>query len=468
MALIHRNLVNGSLLDISGNQYNGVFTPGVSRGFIKSDRGLALEFDGAATKVQSPIITGATVGLSWMTWIKITEGSSSYPTIWYFTKSGGDYLWISYHKTNKDWAAQQRTGGGVTTVTKYFSTDRILDKWHHLAFTYDRVSGDMKLYTDAVLQETENFSPALDSYTNLTYAQNPSNLSSDLREDSRVYDEVLTLEQLEDIYNATKDMQPIAQTKRNFYYPYPQDLSKVPNLVGAWDMHLDGNRTITDVSSTQNHSNAIDGKPLNTKEGINFDGDNDQIQIPNHDDYDVTDALTVGAWIFCTNNGTSNDIINKYTSSAWPWKLGIDTSIGRMTLSINDSSAHSPTPVFPNNLVTWMHVAATYDRNAASDQVRHYVNGIQVGTGTKTSAINTDSSPIRIGSRHWDPDVSNAFGGQIYDPRFYGAALTPKQMADWFNERASQIIFKEDFSDEGADGVVSHPKIGLLGQEPTK
>ena len=53
MALIHRSLVNGSLLDISGQGNNGTLTAGASRGFIKTERGLALECDYAVTYVDT-------------------------------------------------------------------------------------------------------------------------------------------------------------------------------------------------------------------------------------------------------------------------------------------------------------------------------------------------------------------------------------------------------------------------------
>ena len=48
--IVFKSLINGSLLDpVGGN--NGTLTAGVSRGFVQTDKGLALECDGANTKV---------------------------------------------------------------------------------------------------------------------------------------------------------------------------------------------------------------------------------------------------------------------------------------------------------------------------------------------------------------------------------------------------------------------------------
>ena len=72
----------------------------------------------------------------------------------------------------------------------------------------------------------------------------------------------------------------------------------------------------------------------------------------------------------------------------------------------------------------WVHVAAVYDGSA----MRLYLNGVEVGSSSKSGLITTDSSvPVWIGGspsgatdRPWD--------GRIADVRIYERALTAEEI----------------------------------------
>jgi len=79
VALVYRSLVNGSLLDISGNEYDGTLTVG-SGGFKKTERGLAMLFDGTTTKVSVGDIPALdfTSDFSISMWVKNREHQVQY------------------------------------------------------------------------------------------------------------------------------------------------------------------------------------------------------------------------------------------------------------------------------------------------------------------------------------------------------------------------------------------------------
>jgi glucose/arabinose dehydrogenase/chitodextrinase len=70
---------------------------------------------------------------------------------------------------------------------------------------------------------------------------------------------------------------------------------------------------------------------------------------------------------------------------------------------------------------TWTHIATTYDKAV----LRIYVNGVQVGSRTRTGNIATSANPLQIGG---DSLFGQYFRGTIDEVRVYNAALTAAQV----------------------------------------
>ena len=93
----------------------------------------------------------------------------------------------------------------------------------------------------------------------------------------------------------------------------------------------------------------------------------------------------------------------------------------------------------------WSYIVVTYD----GTDIKLYNNGVLGATETKTAG-NTPADR-HIGSVDGS---SEFFSGIIDETRIYNRVLSLQEIKDLYNEGANQVSFTEDYSDEGADGVV--------------
>ena len=186
--------------------------------------------------------------------------------------------------------------------------------------------------------------------------------------------------------------------------------------------------------SVGNNDGKLINNPTWTKGWIGsalcFDGIDDGVMIQNHDSLDITDRLTVSAWIITKDIDTRQMIVAKNAQWHDSWLLEInplDFEGTRFNFRLNlygfKCDFGSTTIVSPNK---WYHVVATYD----GSERKIYINGKLDTSQAVHGSIAENDQPIIIGAYE---NASRLFKGTIDDVRIYKKALSANQIWDLYD-----------------------------------
>lgn len=154
----------------------------------------------------------------------------------------------------------------------------------------------------------------------------------------------------------------------------------------------------------------------------------------------VGSPLTITAWIYPTVDdvgGFNPRIVDRSTTgndgitfAILPTKaiyfdtVDLDTGTsGILRISNNNSITFN----------TWQFVAVTWDGSITATNVHIYVNGVEVGYATSTSATSLNSNAghtLYIGNR---PDTQTPLGGKITQVGVFNAVLNSSELSDIYN-----------------------------------
>jgi len=193
-------------------------------------------------------------------------------------------------------------------------------------------------------------------------------------------------------------------------------------LVAYWPLHGDAR----DASGNGLHGVKV-GNPTYVDEiigqVINLDGDGDYVDCTANAAFDITDAITVAAWIKVhTFDKQWQYVVGKGDSA---WRIVRETTTNTVRWRANGPS--------PNMAVTgkvnvndgkWHHLAGTYDGSAAI----LYVDGV-VDTSLKCSgAISKNTYPVWIGQ--CSQQKNRAWNGRLGEVRVYRRALSAAEVEE--------------------------------------
>lgn len=198
------------------------------------------------------------------------------------------------------------------------------------------------------------------------------------------------------------------------------------NIVLWLPMDEGSGYAVADISQYGNNGNLVNGPTWSTdcKLGgcISFDGVDDYVQIPGSASLDLTDAITMEAWVKLSPGGSSTwyDIIRRQTG----YEVSISRDTGIIEIALNDGSWHwyDSLSAINRDGTTWYHIAATWDKS--SGKVRIYING---NLDAELDGITDSLQPtgdLYIGS------ASSAWQtyGTIDNPRVWNVELTSAQI----------------------------------------
>jgi hypothetical protein len=161
--------------------------------------------------------------------------------------------------------------------------------------------------------------------------------------------------------------------------------------------------------------------------GIVFDGTNDYVTVPHHENLNMSSTLSAGAWVYyVSGNGRilqkDDDGSSTYTRL---WELGGYGGTMRMEMWHSDGTA----AIGYGNALTvngWMYLMMTFD----GTNIKMYQNGTLITTVNFPGNIRTGNAPITIGGR-WS--TGEYFNGRISSVQIYNISLTATQVMQNFN-----------------------------------
>ena len=203
--------------------------------------------------------------------------------------------------------------------------------------------------------------------------------------------------------------------------------------VGYWLLNEGGGDKVYDLSGYNNHgtlnnmafpSTVTSGwNPCIDGIGLKFDGIDDYIDCGNDPSLDITDAITIEAWIKPNDIAENQMIMCKYTNYKYDG-FYLNLYYGKLCFSqgFENSVITTKSVLYPFTQDIWHHMVIT-KKGAA---VRIYVDTIDITDDIKSHTdIGTNTADLRIGIDETD---GQPFNGSIAYVHIYNRALTAQEV----------------------------------------
>jgi hypothetical protein len=195
-------------------------------------------------------------------------------------------------------------------------------------------------------------------------------------------------------------------------------------LVLAFGFNENTGTTVNDASGLHNTGTIANATWTAGKFGqaLWFNGSNAWVTVNNATSLNLTNRLTLEAWVYPTKDGGWRTVVmkessaNYYLDSSNGSFAGAGPSAGLNNGSYRDVYGSSSLP-----LNTWSHLAATWDGTT----FRVYVNGVQVASKAVSGIIASTTNPLHIGGNSvW----GEFFAGKIDEVRIYNRVLSQTEI----------------------------------------
>ena len=145
--------------------------------------------------------------------------------------------------------------------------------------------------------------------------------------------------------------------------------------------------------------------------------------IADADSLDLTDGMTLEAWVYVTSKSGTKTVISKGKPSGKLAYALYVKGLRPVALISFQKKKYNVKGTTKLSLNTWTHLAATYD----GVTLQLYVDGNQVKSkATKGESIEVSSNPVRIGND--EIAEKKQFRGTIDEVRIYNRALTQTEI----------------------------------------
>ena len=205
------------------------------------------------------------------------------------------------------------------------------------------------------------------------------------------------------------------------------------NLVAAFGFNENTGTIAYDNSGKGNNGTLTNGPTWSASgkygAAISFDGTNDLVNIIDANSLDLTNGMTLEAWVkpgnvtgyktvLCKENGTNN---LAYALSANDNNSTVANQRPNTRIRIG-STTRTSTGTAKLALNTWTHIASTYD----GATLRFFINGTQVSATAATGNMVTTTNMLRIGG---SPNLGTQyFAGLIDEVKIYNRALSQAEI----------------------------------------
>ena len=191
------------------------------------------------------------------------------------------------------------------------------------------------------------------------------------------------------------------------------------------------------IDGTVNGATLTTDRFENANSAYSFDGVDDDIKAAHNSLLNITEQISLAAWIFPTAQKTQT-IIRKGPETSSPYGLSLSGS-GDIVFSLNPNSQFTQARKTGYTQNEWAFVVGTYD----GTMMKLFVNG-QLETSVSISgSLTTNSSPLQIGTRL--NLAADTFSGKLDDLRVFSKALSETKIQSLFNENVTAIHDNETY-----------------------
>jgi hypothetical protein len=204
-----------------------------------------------------------------------------------------------------------------------------------------------------------------------------------------------------------------------------------PQSLGEGKYRIDEARMIDGylvIKSTGIIDNITRSVRIKKKLNIYFDGQNDYKTIPYRSDFDISDSITIEAWIKIDENAnlpitivSRKDIFKVYIDKNSKLAIDIYTKNNGGVQTVRTSKL---------DLSEWTHIAFVYDSQAESRNGKYqiYINTIKEKSASNLhNFLPTPENELVIGA---DSNYNEKWHGYIKDLRIWNKARTQGEIAD--------------------------------------
>lgn len=452
-------------LDSDGTEtihgYSGTVV-GTSKATGKVDG--ALTFNGTSDKISLSSLSNNTTSYGAMTfsvWAKDTRASSAVDSIIFSYVDNGCGASIFDSLNN---ALGQVCGENGSAATISSGVDTRDGSWHLWTVTFNGTA--VRLYLDAVLKgqtstwaggtgvtpTTIKFNNESGNTPSIGNYVNSSSFFQGSVDDLRIYNKVLSADEIKQYYDATSGGHAIVGSPSR-----PLSTPNANGLVGYWDFDdcdscgtaadRSGNGNIgtmytTSCNTAAGNLHTSSGKIGN---GASFDGTNDCINMGNPSVLSLgTGSFTVSAWVYSASFGSSQmGIVSKAAANVGAAGFNLtynrDTATpGKFAFWIYDPADTDPRVTGKTTPMSgWHHVVGV--RDASVPTLRIYVDGVDdsgtvVAAAQSNETVNNSYSFV-VGQYPIDNLSANTapFNGSIDDVRVYNRALSAGEITNLYN-----------------------------------
>ena len=294
--------------------------------------------------------------------------------------------------------------------------------WQHVVGTYD--GAEIRVYINGQLSGTLAYAGSMfNSNGNILIGD--SNASNGLPFDGRVdevslYNRALTATEVANLYQ-------YQSTDTNTFVATPIASYKAEGNESDFTSTNEGtlNGGVTYVSG-------IAGK------AFDFDGTSGYISAPDHANLEVSNAVTLAAWINADDIANFRQIISKFGSAGHgAYQLGLAPNGALRADFSSDGAAYYGLTSSSSLLTagTWYHVAATFNSGTAL----LYINGVQVANATTgfSTIYGSGTANLNIGRAS---SASQFFDGRIDEAVIYNRALSAAEIGSLFSSVAQSTV----------------------------
>ena len=202
---------------------------------------------------------------------------------------------------------------------------------------------------------------------------------------------------------------------------------------------------------------------------LSFDGTDDIVTVPFASDLDVTNALTIEAWVFAVS-ANGGGIASMWGEGGLADKFLLQLTGGNVVARIPTTSGQT-TVSATMPLGTWTHVAFTYDGTT----MLLYLNGVQAGSTDAAGTLPLENLPFRLGIEDINTFGHTFFNGSLDEVRFWNVVRSSAEIAANYQASIAPAStglvaywnFNEAESSQSVNDVTAHGNNGTLGADAT-